>query len=71
MTVSRRKRGSVPDITILKLSELLKPVNDSVQIIVDKRYVDDTDRATSREKPHGHEITDQEKNLNHNIISLT
>ncbi|CAF1469936.1 unnamed protein product [Rotaria sordida] len=67
--VSECYRGSIHDITILRESSLLEHVNDSVQIIVDKGYVDEDYVVTPRKKPHGRELTDEDKDFNRVINS--
>ncbi|CAF1377390.1 unnamed protein product, partial [Rotaria sordida] len=61
--------GSVHDIAILRDSGLLEHVNDSVQIIADKGYIGEEDVVTQRKKPHGRELTDEDKEFNRDINS--
>ncbi|CAF2941950.1 unnamed protein product [Rotaria sp. Silwood2] len=67
--VFERYHGSVHDITILRESGLLEHVNDSVQIIADKGYIGEEYVVTPRKKPHGRELTDEDKNFNRDINS--
>ncbi|CAF0802221.1 unnamed protein product [Rotaria sordida] len=67
--VSECYHGSIHDITILRDSDLLEHVNDSVQIIADKRYIGEEDVVTPRKKPHGRELTDEHKEFNRDINS--
>ena len=67
--VSKCFHGSVHDITILRESGLLEHVNDSVQIITDKAYVGEEYVVTARKKPHGRELTDEDKTFNRDINS--
>ncbi|CAF1068897.1 unnamed protein product [Rotaria sordida] len=61
--------GSVHDITILRESELLEHVNDAVQIIGDKGYIGEEYVVTPRKKSRGRELTDKDKDFNHDIDS--
>jgi hypothetical protein len=67
--VSKCYNGSVHDITILRESGLLEHVNDSVQIIADKAYVGEDYVVTPRKKPHGRELTNEDKAYNRDINS--
>ncbi|CAF4522245.1 unnamed protein product [Rotaria sp. Silwood2] len=67
--VSECYHGSVHDITILRESGLLEHVNDSVQIIADKAYVGEEYVANPRNKPHGRELRNEDKNFNRDINS--
>ncbi|CAF4788910.1 unnamed protein product, partial [Rotaria sp. Silwood2] len=67
--ISECYHGSVHDITILREEELLEHVNDSVQIIADKAYVGEEYVVTTRKKPHGRELTNEDKNFNRDINS--
>ncbi len=67
--VSECYHGSVHDITILRDSGLLEHVNDSVQIIGDKGYIGEENVVTPRKKPHGRELTDEDKDFNRDINS--
>ncbi|CAF4771640.1 unnamed protein product, partial [Rotaria sp. Silwood2] len=67
--VSECYQGSVHDITILRESGLLEHVNDSVQIIADKGYIGEENVVTPKKKPHGRELTDEDKNFNRDINS--
>ncbi|CAF0983451.1 unnamed protein product [Rotaria sordida] len=67
--VSECYRGSVHDITILRESELLEHVNDAVQIIGDKGYIGEEYVVTPRKKSRGRELTDKDKDFNHDIDS--
>ena len=62
--VSECYRGSVHDITVLRDSGLLEHVNDSVQVIADKGYIGEDYVITPRKKPHGRELTDEDKAYN-------
>ncbi|CAF1337255.1 unnamed protein product [Rotaria sordida] len=62
-------KGSVHDITVLRDSGLLEHVEDSVQIIDDKGYIGEEYVVTPRKKPHGRELTDEDKNFNRDINS--
>jgi len=67
--VSECYHGSVHDITILRESGLLEHVNDSVQIIADKAYVGEEFVITPKKKPHGGELTSEQKKFNYDINS--
>ncbi|CAF1362118.1 unnamed protein product [Rotaria sordida] len=67
--VSDCYHGSVYDITVLRESGLLEHVNDSVQIIEDKRHIGEEYVVTPRKKPHGRELTDEDKEFKRNINS--
>ncbi|CAF1468216.1 unnamed protein product [Rotaria sordida] len=67
--VSECFRGSVHDITVLRELGLLEHVNDAVQIIGDKGYIGEEYVVTPRKKSHGRELTDEDKNFNHDINS--
>ncbi|CAF1390118.1 unnamed protein product, partial [Rotaria sordida] len=67
--VSDCYHGSVHDITILRESGLLEHVNDSVQIIGDKGYIGEEYVVTPRKKPHGRELTNEDKEFNYQINS--
>ncbi|CAF3502581.1 unnamed protein product [Rotaria sp. Silwood2] len=67
--VSECYKGSVHDITMLGESELLEHVNDSVQIIADKGYIDEEYVVTPRKKPHERELAEKDKNFNRSINS--
>ncbi|CAF2965385.1 unnamed protein product [Rotaria sp. Silwood2] len=67
--VSDCYHGSVHDITILRESGLLEHVNDSVQIIGDKGYIGEEYVVTPRKKHHGRELTNEDKDFNHEINS--
>ena len=60
---------SVHDITLLRNSGLLEHANDDVQIIGDKGYIGEEYVVTPRKKPHGRELTDEDKNFNWDINS--
>ena len=57
------------DITILRKSELLEHLNNSVQIIADKDYIDEEYVVTSRKKSYGRELEETDKDFNRNINS--
>ena len=44
-------------------------MNDSVQIIVYKAYIGEEYVVTPRKKPHGRELTDEDKDFNRDINS--
>jgi len=67
--VSECYQGSVHDITILRDSGLLEYVEESVQIIGDKAYIGEEYVVTPRKKPHGRELTDEDKNFNREVNS--
>jgi hypothetical protein len=67
--VSDCYQGSVHDITVLRESGLLEHVEDSVQIIADKGYIGEEYVITPRKKPHGRELTDEDKDFNREINS--
>ncbi|CAF1333978.1 unnamed protein product [Rotaria sordida] len=67
--VSECYRGSVHDITVLRESGLLEHVNDDVQIIGDKGYIDEEYVVTPRKKSRGRELTDEDKDFNYDINS--
>jgi hypothetical protein len=67
--VSKCYHGSVHDIAILRESGLLEHVEESVQIIADKGYIGEQYVVTPRKKPHGRELTDEDKNFNRDINS--
>ena len=67
--VSQCYHGSLYDITILRDSGLLEHANASVQVIADKRYIGKEKIVTSRKKPHGYELTDEDKDSNRDINS--
>ncbi|CAF1339050.1 unnamed protein product, partial [Rotaria sordida] len=67
--VSECYQGSVHDITVLRDSGLLEHVEDSVQIIGDKGYIGEEYVVTPRKKPHGCELTNEDKNFNRDINS--
>ncbi len=67
--VSECYHGSVYDATVLRESGLLEYVEESVQIIADKGYIAEEYVVTLRKKPHGHELTDEDKNFNRDIDS--
>ncbi|CAF3130545.1 unnamed protein product, partial [Rotaria sp. Silwood2] len=67
--VSECFRGSVDDITVLRESGLLEHVNNAVQIIADKGYIGEEYVITPKKKPHGRELIDEDKDLNHDINS--
>ncbi|CAF1158057.1 unnamed protein product [Rotaria sordida] len=67
--VSECYHGSAHDITVLRESGLLEHVNDSVQIIADKGYIGEDYIVTPRKKPHGGELTDEDKSFNRDINS--
>jgi hypothetical protein len=67
--VSECYKGSVHDITILRESGLLEHLNDSVQIIADKGYIGEEYVVTSRKKPHGRELAEEDKDFNRTINS--
>ncbi|CAF1403578.1 unnamed protein product [Rotaria sordida] len=67
--VSECYRRSVHDITILRESEQLEHVNDAVQIIGDKGYIGKEYVVIPRKKSHGRELTDEDKDFNHDINS--
>ncbi len=67
--VSECYRGSVHDITVLRESGLLEHVEESVQIIGDKGYIGEEYVVTPRKKPHGRELTQEDKDFNRDINS--
>ncbi|CAF3994004.1 unnamed protein product [Rotaria sp. Silwood1] len=67
--VSKCYHGSVQDITIVRDSGLLEHVNDSVQIIADKGYIDEENVVTPRKRPYRRELTDEDKDFNRDINS--
>ncbi|CAF1550003.1 unnamed protein product [Rotaria sordida] len=67
--VSECYQGSVHDITVLRDSGLLEHVNDSVQIIADKGCIGEDYVITPGKKPHGRELSDEDKNFNRDINS--
>lgn len=67
--VSECYRGNVHDITVLRDSGLLEHVNDSVEVIADKGYIGEDYVITPRKKPHGPELTDEDKAYNRDINS--
>lgn len=67
--VSECHHGSVHDLTLLRESGLLEHVNESVQIIADKAYIGEEYVITPRKKPHGRELTDEDKDFNFHINS--
>ncbi|CAF4044763.1 unnamed protein product [Rotaria sp. Silwood1] len=67
--VSECYYGSKHDITVLRESGLLEHVEESVQIIDDKVYIGEEYVVTPRKKPHGHELTQEDKDFNRDINS--
>ena len=67
--VSECYHGSVHNITVLRESGLLEHVEESVHIISDKAYIDEEYVDTPRKKPHGRELTQEDKDFNRNINS--
>lgn len=67
--VSECYRGGIHDITVLRDSGLLEHVNDSVQIIADKGYIGEENVIIPRKKPHGRELTNEDKEFNREINS--
>ncbi|CAF0764176.1 unnamed protein product [Rotaria sordida] len=67
--VSECYHGSIHDITVLRESGLLKHVEESVQIIGDKGYIREEYVVTPRKKPHGRELTQDDKDFNRDINS--
>ncbi|CAF1089303.1 unnamed protein product [Rotaria sordida] len=67
--VSKCYHGSVHDLTVLRESGLLEYVNDSIQIIADKAYIGEEYVVMPRKKPHGRELTDEDKDFNIDINS--
>ncbi|CAF3863872.1 unnamed protein product [Rotaria sp. Silwood1] len=61
--------GSIHDITVLRESGLLEHVEESVQIIGDKGYIGEEYVVTPRKKPRGRELTQEDKDFNHDINS--
>ncbi len=68
--VSECYHGSVHDITVLRESGLLEHVDDSVHIIGDKGYIGEEYVDTPRKKPHGRELTQEDKDFNRNMNSV-
>jgi hypothetical protein len=67
--VSECYHGSIHDITVLRESGLLEHVEESVQIIGDKGYIGEEYVVTPRKKPHGRELTQEDKDFNRDINS--
>ncbi|CAF1561330.1 unnamed protein product, partial [Rotaria sordida] len=67
--VSECYHGSKHDITVLRESGLLEHVEESVQIIGDKAYIGEEYVVTPRKKPHGRELTQEDKDFNRDINS--
>ena len=67
--VSEFYLGSAHDITILRESNLLEHVNDSVQIIADKAYIGEEYVITLKKKSQRGELTNEEKSFNYDINS--
>ncbi|CAF1380456.1 unnamed protein product [Rotaria sordida] len=67
--VSECYHGSKHDITVLRESGLLEHVEESVQIIGDKAYIGEEYVVTPRKKPHGRELTQEDKDFNREINS--
>ena len=63
-------KGSIHDVTLLRQSGLLEHLNDSVQIIADKGYIDEEYVVIPRKKFHGRELEEEDKDLNRNINSV-
>ncbi|CAF1387764.1 unnamed protein product [Rotaria sordida] len=56
-------------IAFLRESDLLEPVEESVQIIGDKGYIGEEYVVTPRKKPRGRELTQEDKDFNRDINS--
>lgn len=67
--VSECYKGSVHDLTVLRESELLEYVNDSVQIIAGKGDIGEEYVITPRKKPCGRELAEEDEDFNRNINS--
>ncbi|CAF4592828.1 unnamed protein product [Rotaria sp. Silwood2] len=67
--VSECYHGSIHDITVLRESGLLEHVEESIQIIGDKGYIGEEYVVTPRKKPHGRELTQEDKDFNRDINS--
>ncbi|CAF4344221.1 unnamed protein product, partial [Rotaria sordida] len=67
--VSECYHGSIHDITVLRESELLEHVEEPVQIIGDKGYIGEEYIVTPRKRPHGRELTQENKDFNRDINS--
>ncbi len=67
--VSECYHGSTHDITVLRESGLLEHVEESVQIIGDKGYIGEEYVVTPMKKPHGRELTQEDKDFNRDINS--
>ncbi|CAF1553370.1 unnamed protein product [Rotaria sp. Silwood1] len=67
--VSECYHGSKHDITVLRESGLLEHVEESVQIIGDKGYIGEEYVVTPSKKPHGRELTREDKDFNRDINS--
>ena len=67
--VSECYNGSIHDITILRKSGLLKHLNDFVQIITDKSDIGEEYVVIPRQKSHGRELKEEDKDFNRNINS--